>query len=85
MAGAELHVPWVAGFRYLERAIAKGEFGHPKLYVVRVLARVSGEVLEQIVAGLEAERIKDYGDNMQLGIMALDDVTRRAKMTELHY
>jgi hypothetical protein len=84
MAGAELHVPWVAGFRHLERTTAKGEFSNPKLYIVRVLARVPGEVLEQIVTGLEAERIEDYGDNMQLGIMALDDVTRRAKMAELH-
>jgi 16S rRNA U516 pseudouridylate synthase RsuA-like enzyme len=84
MAGAELHVPWVAGFRNLERTIAESEFGHPKLYIVRVLARVPGEVLEQIVAGLEAERVKDYGNNVQLGIMALDDVTRRAKMAELH-
>jgi hypothetical protein len=84
MAGAELHVPWVTGFRHLERTIPESEFGHPKFYVVRVLARVSGEVLEQVVTGLEAERVKDYGDNMQLGIMALDNVTRRAKMAELH-
>jgi len=84
MAGAKLHVPWVTGFRNLERTIAESEFSHPKLYIVRILARVPGEVLEQVVTGLEAERVEDDGDNVQLWIVALDDVTRRAKMAELH-
>ncbi len=78
-------MPWVAGLCYFERTISKGEFSHPKLYVVRVLAGVPGEVLEQIVTGLKAKRVEDYGDNVQLWIMALDDVTRRAEMTILHY
>jgi hypothetical protein len=84
VAGAELHVPWVAGLCYFERTTAKGEFSNPKLYIVRVLAGVPSKVLEQIVTGLKAERVEDYGDNVQLGIMALDDVTRSAQMTMLH-
>jgi hypothetical protein len=84
VAGAELHVPWVASFRHLERTIAKGQFSDPKLYIVRVLARVPGEVLEQIVTGLETERVEDYGYDVQLWIVALDDVTRRAEMAMLH-